>query len=285
MKNGVETIIEASLGESLRALRPLTGGCVAEVYRVETSGGRKYVAKVDMSPAANLSIEGFMLRYLRDNTELPVPGVVSSADELLIMEYIAHDSVSSSVGERQAARKLAALHSLSSASYGFERDTLIGPLHQPNPWTNSWVEFFTEHRVLYMADLCVQAGRMAKNLRGAIEELCAKLPEYLDEPQAPSLIHGDVWSGNVLYDGGHLRAFIDPAIYFADAEMELAFTTLFTTFTDDFYDCYQEIRPIRPGFWDVRKDLYNLYPLLVHVRLFGGSYLRSVERIVTRFTA
>jgi len=105
----------------------------------------------------------------------------------------------------------------------------------------------------------------------------------LIEPAKPSLIHGDAWTGNILALNDQIIGFLDPAIYFADAEIELAFTTLFGTFGDSFFGRYEEIRPIEPGFLEARLDIYNLYPLLVHVRLFGGSYVSSVERVLKRF--
>jgi fructosamine-3-kinase len=109
------------------------------------------------------------------------------------------------------------------------------------------------------------------------------LPRWLDDGSPPSLVHGDMWTGNVLCKGGRIAAFIDPAVYYADAEIELAFSTLFGTFGEAFFDRYREHRPLQPGFFEARRDLYNLYPLLVHVRLFGGSYVGSVERTLRQF--
>ena len=99
----------------------------------------------------------------------------------------------------------------------------------------------------------------------------------------PSLIHGDLWTGNVLCHDSRIAGLVDPAIYHADAEIELAFATLFGTFGDAFFARYTEHRPLAPGFFEARRDLYNLYPLLVHTALFGGSYARSVDRTVRRF--
>jgi fructosamine-3-kinase len=115
-----------------------------------------------------------------------------------------------------------------------------------------------------------------------IERVAARLPDLVGEPAPPGLVHGDAWTGNVLVRDGRVAAFIDPAIYFADPEIELAFGTLFGTFGEAFFRRYGEIRPLRPGFFEVRRDVYNLYPLLVHVRLFGGGYVGQVAGIVRR---
>jgi len=116
-----------------------------------------------------------------------------------------------------------------------------------------------------------------------LEKLAGRLGDWIDASAAPSLIHGDMWTGNVLCNHGRISGFVDPAIYYADAEIELAFSTMFGTFGDAFFGRYGEHRPLRPGFFEERVDLYNLYPLLVHVRLFGGSYVGSVDRTLARF--
>ena len=133
-----------------------------------------------------------------------------------------------------------------------------------------------------MARAALAGGRLDRDLMSRIERLAVRLPDLIGQPGAPALIHGDVWGGNVLVRSGRVAAFIDPAIYHADPEIELAFSTLFGTFGVEFFDRYQEHRPLRPGFIELRRDLYNLYPLLVHVRLFGASYVSQVEVIVQR---
>ena len=128
----------------------------------------------------------------------------------------------------------------------------------------------------------LQYGRLSQSIFVRLETLAARLDEYLEEPSAPSLLHGDAWTGNILSDGDQITAFLDPAIYYGHAEIELAFTTLFGTFSKPFFERYREIRPLVPGFMEVRKDIYNLYPLLVHVRLFGGGYQEQVDHILRR---
>jgi fructosamine-3-kinase len=160
---------------------------------------------------------------------------------------------------------------------------LIGSLDQPNPWTQSWIEFFRDQRLLYLARVANEAGRLPAGDLGRVERLAERLDGFLEEPERPSLIHGDVWSANVLAKGDRITAFLDPAIYHADPEIELSFISLFNSFGEPFFERYREIRGIRDGFFEERRDLYNLYPLLVHVYFFGGGYLDSVRSTLRRF--
>jgi fructosamine-3-kinase len=275
--------IEAFLGEKLRSARPMGGGCIGEVYRVELEDGTALVAKVDREGASHLEREAYMLRYLREKSELPVPEVYHGSDNLLLMEFVEGSSRFSEGAEHHAAELLVGLHEITADAYGHERDTLIGSLDQPNPWTESWTEFFREHRLLYLANVANEAGRLPPEDLEKIERLAGKLDDLIEEPERPSLIHGDVWSANVLARGARITAFLDPAIYHADPEIELAFISLFNSFGAPFFERYEEIRPVRPGFFEQRRDLYNLYPLLVHVYFFGGGYLGSVQGTLRRF--
>jgi fructosamine-3-kinase len=274
--------VEEYLGERLLSARPMGGGCIGEVYRVELEGGAPLVAKVDRKSASHLEREAYMLRYLGENSDLPVPQVFHGSETLLLMEYVEGSSRFSDGAERHAAELLAALHGISADAYGHERDTLIGSLDQPNLWTGSWIEFFREQRLLYLARVAHEAGRLPRGDLEIIHRLAERLDDYLEEPERPSLVHGDVWSANVLAKGDSITAFLDPAIYHADPEVELAFISLFDSFGDAFFERYAEIRAISDGFFEERRDLYNLYPLLVHVSFFGGGYLESVRTTLRR---
>jgi fructosamine-3-kinase len=275
--------IEEHLGERLRSARPMGGGCIGEVYRVELADGTIMVAKVDWEGESHLERESYMLRYLRVVSELPVPEVYHGSETLLVMEFVEGNSRFSTGAERHAAELLAGLHGITADAHGHERDTLIGSLDQPNPWTESWVEFFRDQRLLYLAGVAHDAGRLPAEELRKIERLAGRLDAYLEEPERPSLIHGDVWSANVLARGDRIVAFLDPAIYHADPEIELSFISLFNSFGEPFFARYGEIRGIREGFFEERRDLYNLYPLLVHVYYFGGGYLGSVRSTLRRF--
>lgn len=279
----IEDRIERAFVSRPKRLSRLSGGCVADVFRADFEDGSRVVVKSDGSPGAKLDVEGRMLTYLRERSELPVPGVLVSQPDLLIMEFIESDGSGGREAEAHAAECLSALHGVTADRFGFECDTLIGSLDQPNPWTDSWVEFFARHRLMHMALEAEQAGRLSRSTRKTIETLAARLDKLLREPAAPALIHGDVWSGNVLVRSGRLAALIDPAISYSHPEIELAFVTLFSTFGPTFFDAYAARRPIEPGFFEERRDLYNLYPLLVHARLFGGGYEAQAAAIAGRF--
>ncbi len=298
-----EDALGVLLGARVVSLRPLAGGCVGDVRLATLADGRRVVAKrAEAEGAAPLACEAFMLRWLRERTTLPVPHVLGEAPGLLAMEFVENDGAIDASVERHAADLLADLHALTpdavgavvgesvaSKRFGFERDTVIGALAQPNPWASSWVSFFRESRLLHMGRECARAGRLDAAALARLERFCARLGDFIGEPPAPSLVHGDVWAGNVLARAGRVAAFIDPAIYFAHAEVELAFVALFSTFGRPFYDRYAERRPVAPGFFEpargqrlARRDVYNLYPLLVHARLFGGSYAGAVSDTLSR---
>jgi fructosamine-3-kinase len=275
--------VEAHLGEHLKCVRSMGGGCIGEVYRAELEDGTPLVAKIDRDGESHLEREAYMLRYLREKSDLPVPEVLYGSETLLLMEFIEGNSRFSNEAEHHAAELLAALHGITMDAYGHERDTLIGSLNQPNPPTDDWVEFFRENRLLYLANVAHGSGRLpAEDLR-RVEQLSERLDEFIGEPNPPALIHGDVWSANVLARGHRITAFLDPAIYYADPEIELAFICLFDSFGNAFLERYAEIRGIDGAFFETRRDLYNLYPLLVHTYYFGGDYLGSVRKTLDRF--
>ena len=169
---------------------------------------------------------------------------------------------------------------LSEKKYGFPKDNYIGAGFQKNDAKDSWVEFFRDCRLLPQLD-------RARTVLGSsdirrIEHLMEHLDEYLIEPEHPSLLHGDLWSGNFLVGPDGNAWLIDPAAYVGCAEADIAMTELFGGFSDAFYGAYRESGLIQPGY-EERREIYNLYRMLNHLNLFGGSYLYAVERIISRF--
>ena len=278
---GVSAAIEAAAGKKVRRTAALSGGCISEVLLVEFTDGTNAVAKLAGGESTFLT-EAWMLEYLKSHSALPVPAVLHADEHLLLLEYLESGGALDASAQAHAAELLAALHAITAPKFGLERDTVIGSLHQPNAQSDSWIAFFRDRRLLYMARAALDEDAISSVLMGRIENFAGHLDEYLLEPEKPSLIHGDMWGGNVLCKGGRISGFVDPAIYYADPEIEFAFSTLFSTFGEPFFSRYREISAMRPGFFETRRDIYNLYPLLVHVRLFGGGYVGSVESVLRR---
>ncbi len=285
----VQRAISDAIGTEIVRLTSLSGGCIASVYRAELADGTMVVAKSGSAlQAGGLDVEAWMLGYLAEHSELPVPKVLHAEPGLLVMEHIESAGGVSDAGEARAAELFATLHSTTADRYGMERDTLIGPLVQPNAHTTSWCEFYAERRLRHFGRIALERGGIDAATMKLVERVCARIGGIIGKPGPPSLVHGDAWGGNVLCRDGEVVALIDPAIHYADAEVELAFMTLFGTFGEAFFARYHELRPIRPGFFEERKDLYLLYPLLVHAALFesggGGGYGQRVRAIAKRFS-
>lgn len=281
LRGDIEARIRGAMGASVESARPLPGGNIADVFRVYLDDDSTAVIK--LARGGGLATEAFMLGYLREQSPLPVPELILAEDDLLVLTDLGGGGRLTPATERQAAEHVAALHDMTSDAYGLGRDTLIGPLVQPNPKYESWVEFFRDQRLMYMARLARERGAISRRTFMMAKGLADKLDRVLPEPPRPALIHGDLWTGNVIVDGDRVTGFVDPAIYFADPEIELAFGTLFGTFGEAFFERYGELATLRPGFFENRRDLYNLYPLLVHTILFGGAYRESVERTLQQY--
>ncbi|MEL7483890.1 MAG: fructosamine kinase family protein, partial [Planctomycetota bacterium] len=278
MTDSVIRSIEPALNRKPVSLRPLTGGCVAEVYRVRFADGGDLVVKIDSGHDAKLDVEGFMLERLRD-AGLRVPRVEHATPSLLAMEYIENDGRRSTDGEAKLGQVVAEFHSQKADRYGLERDTLIGSLDQPNGWSDDWAGFYAEQRIAVMADRAERRDALPSGCRARLKRVCARMHELIPEPQSPALIHGDLWAGNILWHAGRQAALIDPAVYYGDPEIELAFIDLMGGLGPAFWEAYREVRRIDDGFHATRCALYQLYPLLVHAVLFGGGYGQSVDAI------
>lgn len=280
LASAVQTEIETHLKRKIVSVSPLSAANNAQIYRMTLSDGSVCVAKL---ADHGLDVEAYMLQYLKDKSKLPVPTVYYSNEHVIIMEFIdSHYSVNDAC-QRNAADVLVELHKIRADSYGLERDTLIGFLRQPNTQGKDWVKFFAEHRLLHMAGEALKENKVDKSFMKQAEKLAGKLSGYIKSPNPPSLIHGDIWTGNVLAGRDKVMAFLDPAIYYADCEMELAFIRLLNTFSDSFFGRYNDLSPIKPGFFEERADIYSLYYLLVHARLFGTSYTRKAQKILDKF--
>ncbi len=271
--------LEAVLGRRPDRLTRIAGGHGATIWRIDL-GRERLIAK---AAPAHLSSESRMLADLAA-AGAPVPKVHYGDDRLVVMDYVETDALGlSDDGARALAETLAALHANTAAEFGHGYDVMIGGLPQINERFAGWVDFFRWKRLDVASWLAMRAGHLSPDLNERLWRLGERLREWLHEPAQPALLHGDLWIGNVLCRGGRAVALIDPAIAYGHPEIELAFTQLFGGFPSSFLRHYFEIAPPPPGFHEVRRPLYQLYPLLVHAALFGGPYESQVEAIVAGF--
>ncbi len=266
---------------------PVGGGSINDAYRVDSDHGIFFVKvnSADRHPSL-FEAEADGLRRLHQAGALRAPQVIAFGedhdDAYLLLEWI-DEGVRDERYWSALGRGLAMLHARTAAEFGLERDNYIGTLKQPNDRRGTWHDFYVEQRLEPQLRLAVDRGRLGMGDRLRAERLFRALPGlYPHEP--PALLHGDLWSGNVLCDQTGDPVLIDPAVYYGHREMDLAMTQLFGDTDHDFLSAYDEAFPLVQG-WGDRLDLWQLYPLLVHLNLFGGTYREPVTRILNRYGA
>ena len=270
--------VEAALGTDVTDCAELDGGEVGRVHRCNLLSGRTIVAKTGPTP---LTVEARMLRAL-DEHGLPVPAIYYASDALLCLEYVPGESILTPAVERDVARHLAALHERTASEYGFPFDTLSGPYRQFNPWTDSWVTFFREHRLGYLCRAARDEGALPTTVFDRLEALCSELASLVPDDPPASLLHGDIWADNLRCRNGAVQAFLDPACFYGHAEVELAYADL-VGFSEAFFEAYDAERSIDEGFRKHRRDVYVLYPLIEHVRYFDADrYREELEEALAR---
>lgn len=277
-----------ALGSRVVGSRALPGGDIADVSLLTLENHTKVVAKRPRSDQPDTTtVEAKMLKHLADHSPLPVPKVLFQAKGILVISYIPHKGTADTdIAAESVAEHVAALHQVrgpKAKPFGFKTDTFIGPLPQINTPSRDWCQFFGENRLLAMTKSCVNTGKLTEDTLKRVEALVDKLPELLPASPDSSLLHGDLWAGNMLIDGDRAAAFIDPAISYGHREMDLAFIDLMGGLSPRFLEAYEALYALEPGYQSERKALYQLWPLLVHVRLFGGGYVSQVEAILGRF--
>ncbi len=274
--------LSEALGQHVERLDFLQQGQIGGIYLASVED-QNYVVKTS-EQTEKLAIEAHMLEDLHE-AKIRVPHVIISKGSFLVLEHIETISQAKTTQEIEAAKLLSRLHSVTNESrmYGYYYDTTIGPFPQKNEQTQyNWTLFLGQMRIMPMARHCYDAGKISKQMVERFEGLCRDLYKRIDMSTIyPSLLHGDVWSGNVLFEREG-ACLIDPAIYYGDKEMELAFILLFGTFGETFFNAYQENHPLSDDFYESKVPLYQIYPLLVHVALYGGSYVGELERTLKR---
>ena len=276
---------EQVFGQSLSDIRPVTGGDINEAFLIQTNTD-KFFIKLNDHPAAldMLRAEAAGLARIKDSRKIQTPAVIhlGKADTFafLILEYIQPSSRSQSFWQ-SFGQELAQMHQIKQPNFGLDFDNFIGSLPQKNPASNNWPNFYRSARLQPLAKIASEQNRLHTADLEALDRLFNKLPDLLPD-ESPSLIHGDLWSGNFLAGKKQKAVLIDPAVCYAHREMDIAMSKLFGGFSPTFYQAYLGTFPLLTG-WEDRIPLYQLYYLLVHVILFGGGYVQSVRQVLQRY--
>jgi fructosamine-3-kinase len=275
----------AGLSVTLQGFKAADGGCINHGGKLSTSCGDFFVKWNDARRLPGMfEAEKNGLEHLLRPGSIKVPVVIGLgvADELqfLILEYIQPGKKRPEFWQALAIG-LAGVHAVRSDVYGLKQSNYIGSLTQKNTLSTQWISFFIEQRLNPMIQLALENRLLQRSNLIKFESLFKKLPSLLTE-DAPCLVHGDLWAGNMMADQNGKPCLIDPAIYFGNKEVDIAMTKLFGGFDHAFYDYYHEVSPLAAGY-EERCDLYNLYPLMVHVNLFGMSYWPQVNSILDRY--
>ncbi len=262
-----------------------SGGCINNGGQLSTTNGTYFLKWNLQSQFPHmLKLEARGLDLLKHTKTLKIPEVLMASVvgdfQFVLMEYVESRRRTGDYWV-ELATGLAALHKHSSPYFGLEYDNYIGSLAQINLPMQSWPDFFVSNRLEPQLKMLVDSNKIEPGLVRALKALCGRLSNFFPE-EAPALLHGDLWSGNLLVGEDGKPCLIDPAVYYGHREAELAFTKLFGGFESQFYEAYMSIFPLNAGF-EQRVEIYNLYPLLVHANLFGPSYLSEVNRITNHF--
>lgn len=268
----------------LQEFRQIKGGSINEAYYVRTKNAQYFMKHHPDSPKGFFKSEATGLRLIKESNTALVPNYLSYSDQpnnsFLLLEWIegtAHDETEALLGQ-----KVAKLHHVTGPNHGFQNDTYIGILEQPNELKANWLEYYRDYRlqshIKYGADKGLIKDERLKKLNQLLDKLEQWIPTFIE----PSYLHGDLYAGNWIVGPAGQPYLVDPSFLYGDRHFEMAFTHLFKGFSDKFYDAYEEIYPLRPDFDDV-KPLYQLYYLVVHLNMFGEAYGKQIDDILNHY--
>jgi fructosamine-3-kinase len=284
MKQNFVNHLTNILNNRIESILPVSGGDISSAYKIETSG-KIYFLKLNQASALNMFLkEADALKMIATTNTINTPSVIDvgsfETNSYLLMDFI--DSKSPSNKDMALlGKQLANLHLNTSKTFGFNSDNYIGTLPQSNTKHQNWVDFYMEERLAPQLKLAVQKQLLSPTEVPNTSTMKLKTADIFKEVQ-PSLLHGDLWSGNFLISKDGTPYLIDPATYYGHSEVDIAMSLLFGGFSNSFYEAYHAVIPKETD-TNARVELYQLYYLLVHLNLFGSSYYHSVKHILNKY--
>lgn len=284
----IKVVIERSLGE-VQAATSVGGGDINRAVKFQTRQGVFFVKWNENAPEGMFETEAKGLRLLSSAGEVRVPDVAMQSEKMgetpafLVLEWLELAQTKEGEGAMKLGRGLAAIHRNIAESHGLDHDNYIGSLPQRNTQSESWPRFYGEERIKPQMELAREKGVLSGELESLLMRLIEKLPQLVPDAEA-SLLHGDLWSGNwgVMKTGEPVV--YDPAVYYGHREMDLAMAELFGGFGEGFLRGYNEVWTVDAEY-EKRRGLYQLYPLMVHMNLFGGAYAGQVEGVAKGYVS
>jgi protein-ribulosamine 3-kinase len=265
----------------IKGFKALSGGCINQAISAETSAGDFFIKwnSPELLPMFESEAKGLDLLAKAGAIRIPEVHCFGYNDRcsFLILEFVRQEAPGKNFW-RNFGIALSMLHRQTKSKFGLEFNNYIGSLPQQNDLYENWFDFFVRNRLEVQLKIGLDKGIIDRRLTDDFHLLYKKLPDLLPE-QKPALIHGDLWSGNFIVAGQ--VCLVDPAVYYGSRESEIAFTRLFGGFDPEFYMSYKDGFPMPSGF-EERVDIYNLYPLLVHLNIFGGTYLNQIKQILKK---
>lgn len=282
LPKSIRSSIEAQLDDGITAMEAVHGGDINQAQKLSFDSGNIAFLKWNKDAPENMfETEAKGLELLRSaDTDLTIPKSLAISENYLLLEWI-EEGGGKPDSSNGFGTELARLHRKSNSSFGLDHDNFIGKLNQSNTNHSNWPDFFALERIEPQIKLGVESGKLTRSVLREVEQLYKKLGSIFPG-EKPALLHGDLWSGNFMFTRSGEASIYDPAVYFGDREMDIAMTRLFGGFSADFYKGYNEQFPLESGF-EERVGLCNLYPILVHANLFGGSYCRQAENIIKNY--
>lgn len=266
------------------AVHPVSGGDINEAFYVQTTNNEYFVKRNKQMDLHFFHIEAEGLRKIKETNTIDVPDVYGVLEDentpMLWLEWIEGDK--SKHTDQLLGERLASLHKSKVVGYGYPTSTYIGRLKQINDLTDNWVTYYRDFRLAGQLELGRKNGRILGEREKLLTKFMENLDQWIPENPKPSILHGDLWGGNWITGTNGEPFLIDPSIFYGDHEMDIAFTELFGGFSKQFYEAYQSVLPLSTDYKD-RKDVYQLFYLLVHLNMFGEIYGNSVDNILKKF--